>query len=52
MKKIALITAILASLSACSLTQDPTGTGGATDSLPRSPCACEDTFYANGAWVG
>lgn len=52
MKKIILAAVVLAALAGCSLVQDPVGTGSATDSLPKSPCACDAPFYVNGEWVG
>lgn len=52
MKKIVLAAAVVAALSSCTLVQDPVGTGRATDSLPKSPCACDVPFYVNGEWVG
>lgn len=52
MTKMIFVVAVLFALSACSLVQDPVGTGSATDSLPKSPCACDEPFYVNGEWVG
>jgi hypothetical protein len=52
MRKVLLAVGVLFALSACSLVQDPVGTGSATDSLPKSPCACDAPFYVNGEWVG
>lgn len=52
MTKIILAVTVLFALSGCSLVQDPVGTGSATDSLPKSPCACDAPFYVNGERVG
>ena len=52
MKKVVLAVALVAALSGCTLVQDPVGTGSTTDSLPKSPCACDAPFYVNGEWVG
>jgi len=48
-----LLILMLLALAACSAsTQNPIGTGGATDALKKSPCACGPIFYRHGEWVG
>ncbi len=52
MCRLCLFFIVLLAFAGCTFPQDPVGTGGATDSLPKSPCACEEPFYVDGKIVG